>query len=159
MLEATDSSYLMWLFVLLFPKPGWKSLSLPPRPFSSSWDPEIPPLSFTLHPEIASCHLDYVRIPTRTPSYTIITDRQRTLVRPTRVPDCHFSLYEPLWAPHNWFLWEVFSWCPPPLWLLQSFLSHFSRVPWAPPHVWLWVSASAPISYWMKPIIEILWHT
>ena len=39
-----------------------------------------------------------------------------------------------------------------PLWFLQSFLSVFCWVPLALSSVWLWVSASAPISCWRKPL-------
>lgn len=58
---------------------------------------------------------------------------------PHRLPECQFSLCEPIWALVSWFCEPISCGVLWPLWLLQFFLL-FYRIPWAPPNVQLWVS-------------------
>ena len=60
-----------------------------------------------------------------------------------------FHLSELLWSVDSAGFWGFFCVCPrpPP----HSF-PIFRRIAQAPPNVWLWVTASASISSWLKPL-------
>lgn len=74
-----------------------------------------------------------IRSPTKTQTYTTISYVQRTHIRLMQTVNCHFSLFESLWAMLKWFFGHVLVSSTPLL--LQPFLAIFLGAPRTLPNV------------------------